>query len=89
MSKYKHFIFSLLFITAMLTNALHTIADHHSHTDCQVCVVDDHSNATTATTEAPLDYHQYTYTIELPVAQIQRHISYLIPFGHAPPSLLI
>ncbi|RLA70070.1 MAG: hypothetical protein DRG24_07475 [Epsilonproteobacteria bacterium] len=89
MSKNKHFIFLLLFVMAMLANALHTIADHHSHTDCQVCVVDDHSNATVEATELPLDYYTHHNTIKLPVARIKWHISYLIPFGHAPPFRLI
>ena len=87
MLKHKHLIFSLLFVTAMLMNALHTIADHHSHSDCQVCVVDDHSNATPAASEISFDESLHDILPKRPIPQTKWHSEYILPYGHAPPLL--
>ncbi len=88
MSKNKHIIFSLLFVAAMLLNALHTITDHHSHSDCQVCAVDDHSNGTPVSPTIPLNLQIQDKTLQHSLARAQVHIDYLLPYGHAPPLFL-
>lgn len=72
----------------MLFSALHTVADHHSSSDCQVCVANDHNNAISVFNEQPLNSDLFYTIIFVTISQNSYLFKNLLPYGHAPPSFL-